>query len=268
MNGSQVFGQVNDLRTIVDKIAEINELQHEHVGYAGAESENYKNFEQLKDVASVKELVQLTDNKNATVACYAGWALADKTYLDLATILNKFIMNDKQVATFSGCIKSQDNISSILYHRYWNNVDETQKSSDIILIKLDSIVLYSENPDWLLLKRALGNRIYQEPYKSQIVILAFDKGHRDAIFYLSNWHKAEYVDRIKVALVKYLKKTDFKSTGTTDYYKTVEELFKFKDPEIKKEIITKMKEDRHWENKKERFKFLLSDYYIYNIDNE
>lgn len=262
------FGQSKKLTTIVEQIAKINEVQEEHVGFAGTESENYINFKQLKEIATTEELVQLTDYKNATVACYASWALADKSYPDLKTIFQKFISQDKQVETFSGCIKSQDNISSELYHRHWNSVDDTKRPTDKILLELDSIVIYSKTPYWLLLNRAMENRIYQEPYKSQISILAFNNGYKQAILYLCNWHKAEYADKIKTALLKYLNETEFKNTGTTDYYKTVEELFKFNDPEIRKAIIAKMKKDRHWEMEKERFKYLFSDNYIYNIDNE
>jgi hypothetical protein len=262
------FGQSKKLSAIVEQIAKINEVQQEHVGFAGTESENYKNFKQLKEIATTEELVQLTDNKNATVACYASWALADNVYPSLKTIFQKFVTQDKKVETFSGCIKSQDNISSELYHRYWNSVDDTKRPTDKILLELDSIVIYSKSPYWLLLNRAMENRVYQEPYKSQISILAFDRGYKEAILYLCNWHKAEYADKIKTALLKYLNETQFKNTGTTDYYSTVEELFKFKDPEIRKAIIAKMKKDRHWEMEKERFKYILEDNYIYNIDSE
>jgi len=256
------------LKIIINRIAKINEVQGEHVGLGGSKSKNYKNFEQLKEIATTGELVLLTNNKNPTVACYASWALADKSYLDLSVIFNKFITQDRQVETSSGCIESKDNISSELYHRYWNSIDDQKKSTDKILIQLDSIVLYSHNPYWLLMTRALENRVYQEPYKRQIVFLAFKQGNRDAIFYLCNWHKAEYAEKIKTGLVKYLKRTNFKNTGTTDYYKTVEELFKFNDSEIIKVVIAKMKKDRYWEMDKERFKYLLEDNDIYNIDSE
>ena len=262
------FGQTKKLTVIVDSIAQINEVQQEHIGIAGTEGENYKNFEQLKEIATTDELVQLTDNKNATVACYASWALADNSYSDLKIIFQKFIKKDRKVETFSGCIKSQDNISVELYHRYWNSIDKDKRPTDKILMQLDSIILYSENPNWLLLDRALENRIYQEPFKTRISILAFEKGKEEVIFYLCNWYKAEYVNELKKSLVQYLKKTNFKDTGTTDYYKTVEELFKFNDPEIRKIVIAKMKKDRFWENEKERFKYLLEDNYIYNIDTE
>lgn len=262
------FGQSRKLTAIVEKIVKINEVQEEQVGFAGSESENYKNFKQLKEIATTEELIQLTDNKNATVACYASWALADNAYPDLKAIFQKFVLQDKEVVTFSGCIVSENNISSELYHRYWNKVDVSKRPNDKILLELDRIVIFSKKPYWLLLNRALENRIYAEPYKTQISILAFEQGQREAIFYLSNWHKAEFVDRIKIALVKYLNETEFKNTGTTDYYKTVEELFKFNDLEIREVIIAKMKKDRHWEMGKGRFEILLSDNYIYDIDSE
>jgi len=261
-------GQTKQLSVLVDKIVKLNEVQYEHVGIAGSKSENYKNFLKLKEIATTDELVHLTDNENATVACYASWALADKQYPDLKTIFQKFILNDKEVKTFNGCIKSQDNISSELYHRYWNSVDITKRPTDKTLLDIDSVIIFSKNPYWLLASRAMDNRIYQEPYKSQISVLAFEKGCKEAVLYLCNWHKAEYSEKIKTALLKYLLNTDFKKTGTTDYYSTVEELFKFKDPEIRKAIITKMKKDRHWEMEKERFNYLLQDNCIFNIDDE
>src|SRR5690606_16558342 len=166
------FGQSKKLTEIVEQIAKINEVQEEHVGFVGSESENYKNFKQLKAVATIEELVLLTDNKNATVACYASWALADNGYVELKTIFQKFVIQDRQVKTFSGCIKSQDNISSKLYHRYWNSINISQRPEDKILLELDSIVIFSKSPYWLLLNRAMENRIYSEPYKTQISILA------------------------------------------------------------------------------------------------
>ncbi|MFA7081124.1 MAG: hypothetical protein WC135_00785 [Bacteroidales bacterium] len=263
------FGQTDKLGEIVDRIAEINVVQHEYIGIEFSESDNYKNFKQLKDIATTEELVLLTDNKNATVACYATWALADNNYKDLKTIFQKFILEDREIRDFSGCINMNDYISSSLYHRYWGRMYIKKTLTDKILIELDSIIIYSKTPiSWLLIKRALDNRIYVEPYKTQISILAFERENMDAVLYLSTWHKAEYADNIKVALLKYLKEQDFEDSWAKDYYTIVEELFKFNDPEIKKAIIAKMKQDRHWEKEKELFKRLLSNNGIYNIENE
>jgi len=262
------FSQSKNLTIVVERIVKINEVQSEFVGIGGEKSENYQNFIQLYEIASTEELIHLTDNENSTVACYASWALADKSYYELKSIFLKFILNDKQVDTFRGCIALQSTISSELYHRYWNKLNETKRATDKILLELDSIILFSQNPFWLLLQRALENRIYIEPFKSQISFLAFNQCRKEAIFYLCNWHKAEYIVQIKASLLKYLNETEFKKTGTSDYYTTIEELFKFKDPEIRFAIIAKMKKDRHWEYEKQRFKYLLIDNHIFNLENK
>ncbi|MBJ2175840.1 hypothetical protein JBL43_16420 [Aureibaculum sp. A20] len=269
INDSLVFKETpNKHIELVTKIAKVNEVQFERVGAAGMPSANYHLYTQLKADATIQELLQLTDNKNATVACYASWALADQKYTDLKSIFLKFITHDRTVTTFKGCIISEDSISSELYHRYRYNLNDTNVATDKILTQLDSIVLYKPNSYWLLISRALDNRIYKAPIKTQITKLAFEHGNKDAIFYLSKWHKAAYKDQLKTALIKYLKETDFSATGTTDYYKTVAELFKFKDTETENIIITKLKNDRHWISQKQRFKFLLEDNYIYNIEDE
>lgn len=265
---NSTFGQATKLDAIVEEISKINEVQHQRIGYGGTESENFKNFKKLKALATTEELVQLTDHTNATVACYASWALADIAYPGLKSIFQKFIEQDKQVETFSGCIQSPDFISSELYQWYWNHMEHSKRPSDQLLFELDSIVLFSTKMNWLLLNRALENRVYTEPIKSRIVQLAFEKRNMDAVLYLSNWHKAEYIDEIKTALLRHLNTNNFKNTGTTDYYRTIEELFKFKDDETRKAIIAKMKKDRHWEVEKPRFKYLLEDNYIYDIDRE
>lgn len=251
------------LSDIAKKIALINEVQSQHIGNAGIESDNYKNYLELKKVATTDDLLNLTYNQNAVVACYASMALADKSYSDLRTVFSKFLSHDRKVSTFSGCIKSKDGISIELYHEYWNNVEDKAKWTDKILVQLDSIILYHDNSDWLLMTRALENRVYPISYKKRIEELAFKKGNRESLFYLCNWYRADYYDKIKPALINYLKKTDFSKTGITDYYRTVDELLKFRDSEIDTLIVQKLKKDKHWKYDEQKFKSLLDDYSIY-----
>lgn len=185
------------LKGIVKSIAAINEVQQEHVGFAGTASENYQNFLQLKKAATTEELINLTNDTNNVLACYASWALADKLYSNLSNIFTHFHKKDKTVQTFSGCTKSIDNISSELYHRYWNNVDDKLKATDKLLLQLDSVILYSDNSYWLLMTRAFENRVYPASYKKRIEDLAFKQGNREALSYLCNWYKADNYDKIK-----------------------------------------------------------------------
>lgn len=255
------------ITNIVNKIVQINEVHSAHVGFSGSNGDNFENYLVLKNIAQIEDLVKLTDNKNPVVACYASWALVDKSYPDLKSIFLKFLLHNRQVSTFSGCIKSRHDILGQLYHHYWNKIDNKAKATDKMLLQLDSIILYNENSDWLLMTRALENRIYPASYKIRIENLAFKKGSREALFYLSNWYKADNYENIKKALITYFKKADFSKTGVDDYYRTLDELLKFRDSDLETIIIQKLKKDKHWKYEENRFKSLLDDYGIYeNFD--
>jgi len=251
-----------DVKGIVQKIRKINEVQYQHVGFAGSESEGYKHYVSLRDKATTAQLVALTNDTNAAVACYAGWALVDKYYTDLPGILYTFLNGKRMVTTFSGCIKSDDYVSSEFYHKYWNSVSEERRAGNKILRAMDSTILYNDNSPWLLVTRALEDRTYPEHINKRIEYLAFEKGKINAINYLSGLHKAAYSPKIKKALLGYMQKTDFSTTGTTDYYNVVRSLLEFKDPAMNKEIIAKLKKDKHWEHERSRFITLLGEYSI------
>lgn len=198
------FCQSKKLENIIQNISKIDIVEHAQIGDGSRidfngniiESENYKNFKRLKEIASTQDLVKLTNHKNSTVACYASWALADTSYFDLKSIFQKFINNDRQIISYSGCIKSPDNISVELYHRYWNNVEISKRSKDKLLYELDSIILYSKNPDWLLVSRALNNRIYNKKFNKPISYLAYKKGDKEAVVYLNNWKNTQLLDSL------------------------------------------------------------------------
>jgi len=251
---------------IVKRFISTNEVQYEHIGFGSTNSKLYQDYLTFTKIADNKELIKLTNHNNAVVRCYAGWALIDRKYSRLDFIYQSFLNNDAEVTTYSIDIKGNDKISREFYHRYWNSLDFKDKAKDSVLFKLDSLTLFNSNSDWLLILRALENRIYPKSYNKQIEYLAFEKNNRDAIFYLSNWHKAEYVDKLKPALIKYLQTTDFKDVGTTPYYKVIEELLKFKDEEIEQIIVEKLRKDKHWEFDKQRFVNLLHDNSIYESD--
>jgi hypothetical protein len=123
-------------------------------------------------------------------------------------------------------------------------VSEKVKATDQLLLQLDSTILYSDNSDWLLMTRAFENRIYPPSYKKRIASLAFKHGNHEALFYLCNWYRADNYNNLKISLISYLKKTDFSKAGTADYYRTLDELLKFRDTKIEKLIIQKLKKTK------------------------
>jgi hypothetical protein len=251
---------------IVKRFIATNEVQYEHIGFGSTKSKLYQDYLTFTKIADNNELIKLTKHNNSVVRCYAGWALIDRKYSRLDSIYQFFLNNDAEVSTYSIDIKDKDKISTEFYHRYWNSLDFKHKAADSVLFKLDSLTLYNSNSDWLLILRALENRIYPKSYSKQIEYLAFEKNNRQAIFYLSNWYKADYVEKLKPALIKYLQTTDFENVGVTQYYQVIEELLKFKDEEIERIIVEKLRKDKHWEFERQRFVNLLHDNSIYESD--
>jgi len=242
-----------------------NEVDYEYIRAGGSV---YPKFLLLQKSATTDQLIELTHHNNDVVRCYAGWALIDNKYPNLPRVFSSFLDKDGVVDTRNIDQVYPDQISSLFYHRYWNLVDDKVKSSDSLLFILDSIALYNSNSCWLIISRALDNRIYPKPFRNQIEYLAFKKHNLDALFYLSNWYKAEYYEKLKPGLTEYLLKTEFKKVGVTQYYQVVNELFKYNDSKIDSIIVNKLRSDKHWQFEKQRFIDLLNEHYIYDIDNQ
>jgi hypothetical protein len=90
---------------IVDRIAAVNVVMGEAVGYGGTRPAQYDNFVALRAAATAEELTQLTRHPNATVRCYAFWALSYHWGIELLPILLDHVDDTEEVSTFFGCFK-------------------------------------------------------------------------------------------------------------------------------------------------------------------
>jgi hypothetical protein len=263
------FSLVNSqtVKQIADRIAKVNVIEDETIGFSSIQSENFKNFKALKTKATNSELVELLENKNSVVNAYAAFAMIDRSKNETPNIYDKFLNNDKIAETQKGCTGGQDKISSEIYHYYWNSIENSQREKDQTLITLDSLTLYNKNSDWLLILRALENRVYPKTYNKQIEYLAFQKTNRDAIFYLLNWYKAEYKEQLEKSLLNYLEQTNFEDVGVTPYYDTIDELFKFRNEDNNGRIVAKLKKDKFWKIYESQFISLLQKNGIYEDIN-
>jgi hypothetical protein len=257
--------KAQSVNQIVKSFIEADEVHSQRISI-GYESPIYKNFERLIEIASIEELIELTQHDNPVVQTYAGWALIEKSYGRVAEVFSFFLKNDKEVNTYVADMKDKDYLSSIFYHRYWNSLETASREQDNTLFKMDSILLYHHNPDWLLILRALENRIYPRKFHPRIEYLAFEKLDKNALFYLSNWHKAEYRDQLKAGLIRYLQETNFKNVGVTGYYEVIRELLQFREDNINAIVVEKLRTDKHWEHQRKWFVDLLTDNSIYEPD--
>lgn len=258
-----IIGFSQSVQEIVNEIEKINEYHHEYVGFSLGE--NHKNFQTLKSKASIEELVKLTEHKNPVVIAYSANALFDKKYQKADEVFAKILKNDSIVEEISGDLWSESRISNIVYHHYWNSVNINDRETDKMLIKLDSLSLHNDDTHWLILLRAFNNRLYTKDYQPQIEYLAFKKLNKDAIFYLSNWYKADYKNQIEQTLLSYLERTDFQEVGVSYYYDIVAEILKFRNFKNDERIINKMKKDTFWLRRESSFVSLLEKYGNYEF---
>jgi len=182
-----------DVDSLVNSIAKEDRVECKRTGFAGIESSLYKKFEKLKRRATKDELIDLINHESLAVVGYSSYALIDKELIESNKLLERFIDNKESVSTFCGCLMGGSTLSSLVYHRYWNSRIEFPDEEDYEyrvlndskdLQKMDSLILYSANPDWLLVLRAFENRIYSDNYRTKIEEWAFTKNDFSALKYV------------------------------------------------------------------------------------
>lgn len=165
-------------------------------------SEQYRNFEELRNQSTIDELLELVQHKNSVVKGYSSWALADKMYPNLATILAGFIQTGETATIQSGCLVFTDNLASVLYHRvFYQHVHDPLSEEDSLnyqtyIQRLDSVVIYS-NTKTSLLGDALSNNNGNPQTYDRIRELAFNRKNSNAIEALGVYQRKEDVDDFK-----------------------------------------------------------------------
>jgi hypothetical protein len=151
-----------EINSLAKKIAKYNQLESEHVGIAGETTVQYINFIELRDKATIAELLKLLKHENSVVKGYSSWALADRMYPRLTDILADFLEKGDSATTQHGCIVSEDDLASefysrVFYQHFHNKLTETDSLFFQSQIQqLDSVILYA-GKDGYLLNKALSN---------------------------------------------------------------------------------------------------------------
>ncbi len=184
-----------EIKTIVQKLEQFNVVHSQQVGPAGRTTEIYKLFEELRDEATIEELLELIAYNNSAVKTYASWALLDNRYPYLSNICFHFIKNRDAVVTYYGCRVSEREISKGLYYRLLNQKTNSNYSENdslyfqIQLDRIDSIILYSNIETNLKYEAFINNKGNPTTY-NRIRELAADPNNLPALVAL-----AEYKDK-------------------------------------------------------------------------
>jgi hypothetical protein len=97
-------GPIPSLKVLVATISKGNRVESAHIGFGGSPSTQWATYEMLKNTATEKQLVALTDHKNAAVRCYSFQALVAKKSPQTFNVLLRHLHDNAGVDTQSGCV--------------------------------------------------------------------------------------------------------------------------------------------------------------------
>lgn len=248
------------LKSVVLNISKINGYENGVLAKGQIKAANFENFKELKSLASTKDLVLLTKNKNNVVALYSAIALSEANYSDIHKVFLDFLKNRKsKVETQNGCVISKEIIAVAFYKNYLFS----EKKEEKLLRKLDSLVLYNTSEEELL-RYAFKNRLYPSHFKKQIEKLAFVDKNKDAIVYLSNWYRADYNQKLQLEFKSLLNKDSLNYYQFETY---IRELVRFNNISNNDFIKKTLKKDTVWKDNEIEMIWFLNRNNI-NIDDD
>ena len=180
------------INSLAKKIAKYNQLESEHVGIAGETTVQYENFIELRDKATIDELLELLKHENSVVKGYSSWALADRMYPRLTDIIAYFLAKGDSAATQHGCIVSEEDLASefysrVFYQHFHNKLTETDSLFFQSQIQqLDSVILYGSN-DGYLMNKALSNNNGNPKNYERIKELAVTNNNKASLVALAKY---------------------------------------------------------------------------------
>ena len=115
------FGQAakhDEVTKIVNEIATTNRYDESYtIGIGGIISTQYQLFQQLAQLATPQQLVDLINHKNAVVRLYAYQALRRKKVKISEGIMTDFANDRTLITVLRGCIMEQQPVSMLINHK-------------------------------------------------------------------------------------------------------------------------------------------------------
>lgn len=189
--------ELPDLSGSVDSlsnaIAKHNMLNSAAVGIAGVKTEQWKRFERLSRIATDKELVALTDHRNAVVRCYAFEALLKRKHIDPFPILLRHLSDTAYVSTLNGCFGRERKAGDIFLEELTARANDpagyrlTQSQKATV----DSILVFDKNNSLDAKTALLLSLPPESKYYGRLREMATTEQNRNALIPLSRYQKQQ-----------------------------------------------------------------------------
>lgn len=150
------------VRTEIDSV--ISQLVNPGMEYFDTDFEfkNISKFNELKEKATTKELIQLSKSKNSQIKALALITLVDLKDENLNQLFKKTLNNEAKIDIKEGCIISEESYAYLIYDRvsnqhYYNNLDTEDINYFNLKTKDFNRTIISHKKNYSLLSYALYN---------------------------------------------------------------------------------------------------------------
>ena len=133
--------------SVEEAVTEIAALTSFSIGtfWLGKYNDDEKLLTKLSQIATIDELLLLTNHKSTSVKAMAAMALADKNYVDLAAIFTKLLSKNERIWTGRGAHGEEDQLAGVLYRYIQLQIEEKKASFYTFQLEsLDRTLLYAE----------------------------------------------------------------------------------------------------------------------------
>lgn len=180
----------SEVRKIVDSLSTKQVFEYSQVGIGGRESELWRRFENLQQIATDEELFVMLRHENSIINCYAYLALAKRDNPELYGFLINNLRDNRVVATQSfDVIRSYSMNDFYLYLYPKESLTSEQK------IELDSILIFDDKIRSSYKNDLIEHLPNNEYYYSAIRQYA-KSGNGSALVNLARFKKTEDKDLI------------------------------------------------------------------------
>jgi hypothetical protein len=109
--GKKYHSHADSVNALKNIIGNSNTISSSAVGFAGSPSNTWYAFAYLTSIATEKELLEMTKDKNPVLKLYAYTALMHKNYKHINRVKKQLAKDDTEVKTLSGCIMGNTTVA-------------------------------------------------------------------------------------------------------------------------------------------------------------
>jgi hypothetical protein len=169
-----------DVNKLVEEISKDERMESEHIGFIGAKSEQYQNFQKLKSKASDEELRNLITHENPILKTYAYQSLIERKLIKPSEAFEEAMQNNQSFSKMSGCSIMGTDICTQIYFEIINFYPDSKRE----IKQIDSLILFKMDENHFLQYMALKDKKHEEMYNDRIINMALDYHNASAIFYI------------------------------------------------------------------------------------